>query len=750
MSDNQSVFEAYWQAKIWGLLHDPALKALHNNQKWSDFDAWIDSPTSQQQLTAGFPNVLVLVLPEDAVKSAMQTANQTLKEEWRNLSNSVLKELQTERHWMPDLKLNSKTWAGWLDAQWQTYWTALPIGKQGVGLKTAAIELERQTEFQPWLDAQNQAYNLIHDPKLFREQELDFLRAACQQRLETQGRRFSVNVGSWWGYIFDQTRIALTSVKNARTWQIPTAFGSRSTISGIGPIVHPSSDWLTEKQAKQYWQQHVGLFDGKEQLNATETVKRGLHKVLPKILNIEQNAVSYPDLTAGVAGYLKVNAKSGVEAKQHFDNACQAILDKFDWVKQVIHEMEGKWGIPLVDSNPNIKYHPRLLNAGWLIEDAEDAEIKQLQQNLEREQDAVIVEELSQEIQQVKLRYRTEIQKVIDQYYPQNNPADWYVLAAGDGDGMSEWLKGKHLKHYQDYLPSALKVSATVQDSWEKFITIPKRMGPATHNALSRALLDFSNQLLPYLTEQRYTGRLIYGGGDDVLAYTNLWEWDDWLWDVRQCFRGDKDPHAEFDHTGNYWRWQGKEKLDSRNFDRPCFTMGNQATISFGVIIAHHSVPLAIALENLWEAEKQAKEHFYLENDQKQQKDAVQVRVIYGNGNILQVTCKFSVFHQWRSLLNATTEVDSAIFEQAATLWSQHPAPIIEAIAPWTQAFCDRRDLFKGNEDTKIQFQQHLAAFLNALWLTNLDKNLMLEIQTWLKLAAFVLRNRDIKLGRVQ
>ena len=23
--------EAYWQAKIWGLLHDPVLKALHNN-----------------------------------------------------------------------------------------------------------------------------------------------------------------------------------------------------------------------------------------------------------------------------------------------------------------------------------------------------------------------------------------------------------------------------------------------------------------------------------------------------------------------------------------------------------------------------------------------------------------------------------------------------------------------------------------------------------------------------------------------
>ena len=94
--------------------------------------------------------------------------------------------------------------------------------------------------------------------------------------------------------------------------------------------------------------------------------------------------------------------------------------------------------------------------------------------------------------------------------------------------------------------------------TFEKFLELPKRMGPATHNALSRALLDFSNQLVPYLSEKRYAGRLIYGG-DDVLAYTNLWEWDNWLWDIRQCFRGDKDPGEKFESEGDYWRWLSNE-----------------------------------------------------------------------------------------------------------------------------------------------------------------------------------------------
>jgi CRISPR-associated protein Cmr2 len=178
---------------------------------------------------------------------------------------------------------------------------------------------------------------------------------------------------------------------------------------------------------------------------------------------------------------------------------------------------------------------------------------------------------LRQEIRQLKVNYRQQIQKIIDQYYPSNNPADWYVLAAGDGDGMSEWLKGKKLKNYRDYVPSNLSAPAAIQDTFDKFLELPKRMGPSTHSALSRALLDFSNQLVPYLTERRYAGRLIYGGGDDVLAYTNLWEWDKWLWDIRQCFRGADDKEKqEFKSEGDYWRWQ-KENSPKIHQVKPYF-----------------------------------------------------------------------------------------------------------------------------------------------------------------------------------
>lgn len=156
---------------------------------------------------------------------------------------------------------------------------------------------------------------------------------------------------------------------------------------------------------------------------------------------------------------------------------------------------------------------------------------------------------------------------------------------------------------------------------------------------------------------------------------------------------------------------------------------------------------MAITLENLWEAEKQAKEHVCFKEGKKQQKDAVQVRVLYGNGNTLKATAKFKVFHQWQQLIHVTE--DSAIFEQAAQIWNQHPAPTRDAITAWTTAFCDRRDQFQGEETAKNQFQQHLTDFLEAVWLATPETDLASEVQNWLKLAALVLRQRRIEIQGV-
>jgi CRISPR-associated protein len=636
-------------------LFDQPLIDLWLLQEYPDFSEWIKTPPTSSLLTAGFPNVLVLVLPKDEVAKAIQTAKQELGRAWKELGDLVLIKVG----WGEEVPATANCWEGWLDTQWQSYWTGLPIGNMNENFKQS-----QNPRFLGWVSTLNQTYglsdpnfrvsikngNLQEHSGIFKPAELNFL------------PKNNPNIGSWWGYIFDNTRTNLTAVKNARNWQLPTVFSTRSTVSGIGAAVHNlPTDWAKEGDVKQFWQRQNSLFNGSEQLNATEVVKRGLHQVLSELLG-----------------------------RKDLENAC-----------------------------------------------------------------------------------------------PNNNLTDWYVLAAGNGDDMSEWLKGKKLGTYEQYVSSTLiplpklvelqelideergklgkltveELANLTDEQLEKlvqprkitdFLELDKRIGPSNHNALSRALLDFSNQLVPYLTDKRYAGRLIYAGGEDVLAYTNLWEWDSWLWDIRQCFRGDRDPGKEFKNDGDYWQWNDKSTNPDNITQRPLFTMGSNATISFGIVIVHQSVPLAIALENLWAAAAQAKEH---QSDDSSKKDAVQVRVIYQNGNILASTAKFTVFNHWQKLLEivhklaSKLKLDALLFEQAATGWEQHSVPNIAAIKPWCRAFCDRRAVFGDDIDSRQQFEQVLVEFMTELIKHTHANELDTEMKNWLKLAAFTLRRRDIKLG---
>jgi CRISPR-associated protein Cmr2 len=704
--------------------------------KWPDFDRWIKKPSERQLLTAGFPNVIVILLPEAKVAAAMQFAKQALDEEWLKIGDLVLSELQSDHwKWMRELERNHRTWNGWLEHQWQTYWSAMPVGDRDQ-------ELTSNSKKQPkWQQAQNQTFQLIQSQGLFTADENDFLREAANQKAKTRSPS-NVNIGSWWPYIFNLNHANLAAVKNARSWKLPTVFDTRSTVSGLGPIVHfhPLKYKLTTKEASDLWPKLVGLFDGKEQLNATEVVKRALHLVIPKLIpglenQDEKIKAAYPDLTAGLAGYLKTHWSEEVPSK-HVDNfrlACQAIKGELSRQNFRVQNLPEFCGIPWLEEQASLaekKYHPRHLSPSWLIED---------------------IKNVTDEVMLKK-----NLDNIVTEYYPGNNPADWYVLAFGDGDDMREWLKGEGLQKYRNYVPGDLMEKARsssraaqpqdLANALDKFLDQKKRMGPSTHVALSRSLLDFSNQLVPYLTEQRYAGRLIYSGGDDVLAYTNLWEWDSWLWDIRACFQGQADPHSEkpFDNDGNYWRWKDPATLPHNLSSRPLFTMGENATISFGIVIANQGVPLAIALENMWEAEKAAKNHFCPNLKQNCKKNAVQVRVLYANGNILQATAKFEAFAAWRGLLQLNQKEKAALFEQAAQIWAQHPVPCAEAIEPWVRAFTDRRDALK-NADSQ-GFINALSGWLQEIWKTTDEIDRVKEIGSWLKLAAFVIRKRQIEI----
>ena len=125
--------------------------------------------------------------------------------------------------------------------------------------------------------------------------------------------------------------------------------------------------------------------------------------------------------------------------------------------------------------------------------------------------------------------HQQELRKLVQQAHTQagfgeHSPTDWWVLVLGDGDGMGKYVSGSKLKFYSEYLsPTLAEFKRTNPDIHETaleqlYVKTKKRMGPGTHIGLNRALLDFSNRLVPYLVEDRCFGKVIYSGGDDVMA----------------------------------------------------------------------------------------------------------------------------------------------------------------------------------------------------------------------------------------
>ena len=102
-----------------------------------------------------------------------------------------------------------------------------------------------------------------------------------------------------------------------------------------------------------------------------------------------------------------------------------------------------------------------------------------------------------------------------------------------DGDDMGRLLLGDRDRvstTWEDVLHP--EVTAAIQGTregkaphpgavaakWPDLLTASRLTGPAIHAFISRALGVFSHRIVPWVVEMEFAGRLIYSGGDDILA----------------------------------------------------------------------------------------------------------------------------------------------------------------------------------------------------------------------------------------
>ena len=212
-----------------------------------------------------------------------------------------------------------------------------------------------------------------------------------------------------------------------------------------------------------------------------------------------------------------------------------------------------------------------------------------------------------------------------------NAVESYYALILMDGDRMGAWLNGSHpaMPTYGEAWHR--KISATCRDRFEPlepYLKAARLPSPAWHKAVSGALNHFAGHLAPVVTEELHKGRIIYAGGDDLLAMVSI---DDLLstmtW-LRLVYAGIlprelAKPASEGDHDQAWLaalRSKHAEMACMAGVDRDWLkngfvrfknrllpTLGYRFTASMGAVIAHKSMPLQRVLAQLRLAEQRAK-----------------------------------------------------------------------------------------------------------------------------------------------
>ncbi|NEQ44329.1 MAG: type III-B CRISPR-associated protein Cas10/Cmr2 [Leptolyngbya sp. SIOISBB] len=616
----------------------------------------------------------------------------------------------------------NKLWRAQIENTWQPYFVAVPLGHPENVLAAAASD-------QDWIDQQN---------------AIALTREALPTPAEKQAYQ-TLNVGTWWGSLQARLGQSMQAIKNTRRWQIPIAPGERSSLSGQFSALHPCLHYegrlkhgrgMAAGSIRMFWKlmslAYPGLFDGSERLNALELTKRmawiygGVAEALGIDVSKTQTRIrerresierhqKAEESTEQVVDLQQPNRKFKIEQSiqlryeffSRFPNTSSIAAGRF------IHDhpkvAERYWQVLEQSIRENLPRQRRAFKLVTRIRPTNIAKTdrkinpegsrrrysrknlngvmfysKWLAQDLTLNKDSKPQQETG-ETEDVTATLRGLVSKAHqDVGFGDSSPSDWWVLLLADGDGMGQYVNGRNLHSYKEYLLEDLVNHSLIEDeAWSDFLTnTKKRMGPATHVGLNRALLDFSNRLVPHLTEHRYCGKVIYSGGDDVLVALPLADLPGYVRSLRAAWCGGEDPGGkepsdQFQDVGDYWRPRYPEKI-SHLPNRPLFTMGKGATMSMGIIIAHKSVPLPTVLENLWEAEKERAKKLLGGSPPDAgakipPKDGLCFRIVYGSGNTLEALMKGHLLELWWEMIKDHPQYDlSPVFNRLAEELPKH------------------------------------------------------------------------------
>ncbi len=207
----------------------------------------------------------------------------------------------------------------------------------------------------------------------------------------------------------------------------------------------------------------------------------------------------------------------------------------------------------------------------------------------------------------------------------------YFGMILMDGDQLGAWLSGeKTLSYAQSFHTNIQEGLKNYNDErLHKHLSDQRLSSPARHMAISGALNGFALDLVRHVVEEEYLGKLLYAGGDDVMAMTTTTDLLRTMGLLRAVYSGSWPDNIVLADKHNMKLEGGFVMRNKRLYQ----VMGQHATASTGAVVAHHQAPLSAVLRKLRAAEKRAKTEGG--------RDAFSITIIKRSGGALRLTAKW-------------------------------------------------------------------------------------------------------------
>ncbi len=254
-------------------------------------------------------------------------------------------------------------------------------------------------------------------------------------------------------------------------------------------------------------------------------------------------------------------------------------------------------------------------------------------------------------------------------------PETYYALLLFDGDHMGRILSGdceesaiSYKESFHPEIRPGFNNLAESHSAIDKYGKEKRAVSPNRHLAISSALNDFALHVVPHVVEQEHHGRVIYAGGDDVLAMLPVADLLDVMTRLREAYSGGGlGESGKGDADWREVRRDRKKLACSQGFaylNNRLMRMMGGATASCGAVIAHHRSPLNAVLRELRNSEQRAKKQGG--------RNAFSLTVMKRAGGELRLTAKWdetiSVIEQLRKFLAPEAVSRRAVYNSLAWL----------------------------------------------------------------------------------